>query len=150
MDEFLVETILKKDKVTSKIFLEAYARDELPSQPPFPSCFIINTDPRSKPGAHWLAVYYNERGYCDFFDSYGQPPDYFNLEKYINKTSRGWSFNRKRIQGDSDLCGVYAILFLIFRARDQLPIFYKQFSNNYSKNDKVIMDYLTNYKHKSL
>jgi hypothetical protein len=147
MDEFLVETILKKDKVTSKVFLEAFARDELPSKPPYPSCFIINTDPRSKPGSHWLAVFYNERGYCDFFDSYGQPPDYFKLEKYINKTSNGWSFNRKRIQVDSDLCRLYAILFLIFRAQDQLPIFYKQFSNNYSKNDKVIMDYLNNYKH---
>jgi hypothetical protein len=54
--ENLVEIILKKDKITRDIFLDAFARDELPKAPPYPSCFIINTDPRSRPGEHWLAI----------------------------------------------------------------------------------------------
>jgi hypothetical protein len=145
MDELLVEKILKKDVATKKIFLDAYARNELPVRPPYPSCFIINTDPRSKPGEHWLAVYYNRNGYVDFFDSYGHSPAFFNLENYLNKTSTGWSFNKRRIQGDSELCGLYAILFLIFRARDKSDFFFKQFSNNYEKNDKILYDQLKIY-----
>jgi hypothetical protein len=60
--EDLVEIILKKDKFTKDIFGGALACDELPVRPPFPSCYIINTDPRNKPGQHWLALYVNKNG----------------------------------------------------------------------------------------
>jgi hypothetical protein len=142
MDELLVEKILKHDKATRSIFMDAFARDELPAKPPYPSCFIFNTDPRFKPGQHWLSLYYDKNGYCDFFDSYGHSPEFFNLVTYLNKTSTGWRFNEKRIQGDSHLCGFYSILFLLFRARDKSHIFFKQFTNNYSKNDTIILKYL--------
>jgi hypothetical protein len=56
--ENTIEVILDKDAFTKKIFLGAFARDELPPNPPYPSCFIVNTDPRSQAGGHWLALYY--------------------------------------------------------------------------------------------
>ena len=116
--ENLVEIILKQDPYTSKIFLDAFARDELPKAPPYPSCFIINTDPRSLPGEHWLALFYNKNGYASFFDSYANSPDYFNLEQYIYNTSTGFDYNKKRIQGDSEYCGFYCILFLLYKSRN--------------------------------
>lgn len=136
--EDLVEKILKRDERTRKLFLGAFARDELPSQPPFPSCFIINTDPRDRPGAHWLAVHYNERGQADFFDSYAHDPSYFGLEAYIYRTSNGFCFNSKRIQGDFPFCGIYCILFLLYKCRGQENTFFNQFTKNLKQNDKLI------------
>ena len=140
MDENVIEIVLKKDKKTRPIFLGAFARDELPKSPRYPSCFILNTDPRSKPGEHWLAFYYSSNGFCEFFDSYGNPPSYYRLEEYITKTSKGWDYNRRRLQGMSDFCGFYAILFLLYRSRNKTIDFFKEFYSNNFKNDLKIFN----------
>lgn len=80
-----------------------------------------------------------------FFDSYAFPPSYYNLEEYINKTSQNWTFNKKRIQGSSEFCGIYCILFLIYKTRNQANIFFRQFSQNYTKNDEIIKKLFNNF-----
>jgi len=50
MYEFTIEKILTTDKKTSKIFLGAFAKDEVPEEFKFPACFIANTHARNKPG----------------------------------------------------------------------------------------------------
>ena len=136
--ENAVEAILNRDKITRKIFLGAFARDELPDKPPFPSCFIVNTDPRHLPGGHWLAIFYNSNGYCVFFDSYGHNPSYFDLENYLERTSNGWTFSKKRIQGSSEYCGFYSILFLLYKARNKDIQFFNFFNVNPNQNDAKI------------
>lgn len=138
MDEQLITKILKKDKKCSKIFLGVFARDELPKHPSYPSCFIFNTHPRSKPGEHWLALFYSENGFCQFFDSYGYPPSFYRLETYLTNTSTGWNYNARRLQGNSDFCGIYSILFLLYKSRNKTMQFFKEFYLNYSKNDRKI------------
>ena len=83
MIETALEEILKIDKDTKKIFLGVFARDELPKRVKYPSCFILNTQPRSQEGEHWLAIYFDHKRNCYFFDSYGNSPKYFGLDKYI-------------------------------------------------------------------
>jgi hypothetical protein len=56
INEDIIEEILERDSTTKKLFLGCFAKDELPAQPRFPSCFVFNTDPRHKPGRHWVAV----------------------------------------------------------------------------------------------
>lgn len=138
MDSIVIEKILKKDQKNRHIFLGVFAKDELPVITKFPSCFILNTDPRSKPGEHWLAIYYNKRGFCYFFDSYGNPPLYYNLNRYIANSSNGWTWNKQRLQGDSEYCGYYSLLFLLYISRNKLSEFYNEFYFNYYLNDKKI------------
>ena len=145
MLETALEEVLKTDSYTKKVFLGVFARDELPQDLKYPCCFIINTAPRSKPGEHWLALYYNHKGYCDFFDSYGMHPTFFNLENYLNKSSTQWSFNKKRIQGLSAYCGHYSILFLLFRSRNKLIDFFKNFDLNYIKNDRKLKNLINEF-----
>lgn len=139
MFENTVEEILKKDKHTKEIFLGAFARDELPKKPKHPSCFIVNTHPRSKPGEHWLALFYDDSGFATFFDSYGKQPAYYNLQSYLEETSKGWGWNKRRLQGSSNFCGFYAILFLLYRSRNKINQFFKEFYLNISKNDAKIL-----------
>jgi hypothetical protein len=92
--ENVVEEILNKDEFTQKIFLGAFARNESPNQPPYPSCFNVNTEPRSKSGGHWLALYYRNTGLCSFFDSYGNDPAFYRLQSYIQRTANFWLCNK--------------------------------------------------------
>jgi hypothetical protein len=85
MDELLIEKCMKRDHVLKKMFLGVFARDEIPTLKlnDFPFCFIVNTHPRKKKEEHWLAFYVDKFGFCDFFDSYGISPDFYNLKEYL-------------------------------------------------------------------
>lgn len=144
--ENVIEKILKKDEKTKKIYLGTYARDELPTNFNFPCCFILNTEPRESEGGHWLAFYYNSRGFCHFFDSFGNNPEYFNLKSFIQNSSNYWTWNKNRLQGSSVYCGYYCILYLLFISRDSEKSFFENFSlTNFDLNDfnitKLILKY---------
>ena len=136
MLETALETALKRDLFTNKLYGGVVARDELPIKVTYPSCFIINTRPRTNSGEHWLAVFYDKNGCADFFDSYGHHPSYFNLTTFLEKTSSSWSYNRRRIQVLSTHCGYYCLLYLFFRARMKSNKFFSFFSKNSLLNDK--------------
>lgn len=145
MLETAIEEILLKDEETKKIFMGVFARDELPLQPNYPGCLVFNTDPRNKKGQHWLCLFYDKNGSCDFFDSYGMPPENFNMLSYLNATSNSWNYNNKRIQGDSTYCGQYCILFLLFRVRSKAIDFFIGFDKNYKKNDLKLKQLLSKF-----
>jgi hypothetical protein len=85
MIETAIDEILSNETITNKIFLGVFARDELPFQPPYPSCLIFNTAPREHSGQHWFALYYDQNGKCNFFDPYGMPAVNFNMTSYLKK-----------------------------------------------------------------
>ena len=140
MYEFSIEKILTTDKITSKIFLGAFAKNEVPTKFKLPACFIANTQSRNKPGQHWLAFYYDVKGNCYFFDSYGRSPIYYNFENYIEKTAKSCYYSDNRIQGYSYICGLYCIFYLLFKARNKEKLFFSKFTKNLNKNDKYILN----------
>jgi hypothetical protein len=145
MLESTIEEILQKDKQTSQIFLGCFASDELPSEPKYPSCFVANTKPRNHAGEHWVAFYYNPYGTCHFFDSYAQKPSKYKFEKYLQKTAISYVYNQKRLQGFSDYCGHYCLLFLLFQSRNKGKKFFNKFSSNYFKNDNLIKKLINDF-----
>ena len=148
MLETALESALSKDEFTKKIYGGVVARDELPDKVSYPSCYIINTRQRTHSGEHWLAVFYDNKGQADFFDSYGHHPSYFNLTEFLDKTSSSWSYNHKRIQGLSTHCGYYCLLYLFFRARMKSNKFFTFFSKNSLLNDKKVDYYIDMFKKK--
>ena len=143
-----LEECLRLDTCTSKILGGVLARDELPSKVNYPSCYIINTKPRKHRGEHWLAFYFDEKGHADFFDSYGNPPDYFKLESFITKVSKSWSYNKIQVQGFSSHCGYYSLLYLLQRCRQKSNQFFAFFNKNYLLNDKKVDYYINLFKNK--
>jgi hypothetical protein len=117
-----------------------YARDELPKLDSFPCCFVLNTAKRSHPGKHWLAFYYDSKSVCNFFDSFGNDPEFFNLKSYISKNSDAVIWNKKPIQSfQSENCGYYCILFLILRSSGySMEKFCDLFYDLTFKNDEMI------------
>ena len=145
MLESVIDEVLKKDTQTRRVFLGVYARDELPEDLSYPCCLVFNTQPRSQRGQHWLAIFYDKNGNCDFFDSFAMPAANYSLVPYLERTSNTWVENKKRILGNSQYCGHYAILFLIFRVRSNSVKFFQAFSSNYSNNDKIIKTLIDKY-----
>jgi len=139
MDGLTIKKILESDQYTSKSFIGVYARNKLPQEfNKLPVCFVFNTQADNKKGEHWLACYIDENNSCEFFDSYGNKPNRFRLENYFNKTFAKWSQDNHQIQGFSEYCGYYCILFLLYRARNKLNLFYYEFKQNSFVNDKKL------------
>jgi hypothetical protein len=138
MDGISIAETLRKDSILSKIFIGVYSRDELPENFSYPTCFIINNKPKTHSGEHWLAFFYDSNKICYFFDSYANNPEYYDLTSYIQNSSSSWYFNKKRIQGNSNYCGLYCMLFLTFISRNKIKLFYDYFNENYENNDKKL------------
>lgn len=139
MLESKIETIINNDFITKKYFLGAFAFDELPVITRYPASFIVNTKPRNNEGEHWLALYFNQKKFCYFFDSYGFSPSYHKLLNYIKYYSIELNYNMKALQEmGSIVCGEYCIMFLFYITRNDLKSFYNNFSINVKKNDICI------------
>ncbi len=129
---------INKDIFCKSSFLGVFPRDRLLTIYRFPCSVILNTEPSYKEGEHWLAMYFTDKRQCEFFDSYGNAPTTYGLEKYIKLASSEWNYNKQRIQGDSSAsCGYYCIYFLLLKSRhfslnDVVGLFSK---TNFDLND---------------
>jgi hypothetical protein len=135
MYEQTIDNILQTDKNTNEIYLGTFAFNEKPAIRNYPTCFILNTKPRSMEGEHWLAFYFDKSKTCYFFDSYGNKPCFFKLQSYITKNSKNCFYNSKRLQGFEPYCGLYSIFFVLFAVHEKLDDFFSVFTDNYKKND---------------
>ena len=88
-------------------------------RPHYTAGLVVNTDPRQKPGEHWIAMYFPDVRGNEFFDSYGFPPVYYNDDFPRYSKNRGDTVrNKKTLQAlTSDFCGFYCIYYLYHRTR---------------------------------
>ena len=119
MNTAQITHVLHQDPVTRKEFCGVLPSDRLPQRVDRSPCgFIINTDPSTKPGTHWVAFYFPSEQKAEFFDSYGQPPEHYKhiAKDFLNK--HVWTFNTRKLQSAwSGVCGQYCIFYLCHRAR---------------------------------
>lgn len=80
------------------------------------SC-IVNTDPSSRPGQHWVAFFLAPHGKLEFFDSYGRPPTHFGFPLNSQMLEPAcFEYNTLSLQADStSVCGQYCLVFLFLR-----------------------------------
>ena len=106
---------MKKDCVIRQQYGDVCAADQLPMTIRYrPRIYIVNTDPRSKPGQHWTAFYFPRRGPAEFFDSLGHSPDHYHtrFKRVLLKNERRYKYNKIRVTGywNND---VWTILFIL-------------------------------------
>lgn len=92
-----------------------YCLDNLPSMPRYrPLSIIINTDPCSMPGEHWLALHLDIYGKGEYFDSFGLPPLHSEIRTFLSQNSpNGWTWSHTTYQSiDANTCGHYCALFI--------------------------------------
>ena len=90
MDTDELECILASDYYTNFTNGGVLAFDQLPRQiDSLPRLFIVNTDPSSLPGRHWVVIYFpNEecKEIAEYFDPLGNEP-HRSLEEYLLSTN---------------------------------------------------------------
>ena len=84
MDTIQILKILKK--AMGPNFVGVFPSDQLPEptkQKPFG--MVVNLDPSTKPGSHWVAIYVSEFNVSEYFDSYGFPPQIPSIKKFLSR-----------------------------------------------------------------
>ena len=136
MNTVQIKRLLRNEKIFKKVC----AFDQL-KKPVFPSAYVINSDPSSEPGEHWIAVYFDKCGRREYFDSYGLSPAFVGLESYMDTYSlAGWIYNCKTLQAlFSNVCGHYYVYYILFCCRGvPLNAIVSDFTSNLTENDRFI------------
>lgn len=117
--DFELEQMMDKDPN----FLGVISADEIPKLPLKKKLsFIINTDPRSKPGEHWTCCRIDatfDKSIC-FYDPFGEdPPSLFmkDIKSYVDEMKLPYMLKMKINQVknqdvNTDTCGFHCVRFL--------------------------------------
>ena len=142
----VITHILKSDPYTSKWF-QGYSTPDLPLPAIVrhkPALIVLNTDKSTGPGEHWCVVIINKNE-CEFFDSYGQSPEYYDFDVRFYDLCNTIYYNEFQIQGDLPTCGHHCLFFSFHRARG-IPV--KQIIQKYYsptdllKNDRMVFSFV--------
>jgi len=111
--------------------------------------FVINDDPDTMDGSHWVALYIKLSGknaWIEYYDSYGQKP-LPHVAQFIKKIKNALEsegikitlkINKHRLQKGNTECGMFAINFIIERLKGKCFECIK-------KNDKEVQVYRQKY-----
>jgi hypothetical protein len=118
-----------------------------------PRGYIINTDASQYSGTHWTALWISDGGVCEFFDSYGRSPSYYEREikliPYIeDRLGRIVKYNRKKLQHASTaVCGQYTVFFIFKKTKGcSMNDIVRPFdSRTPMENDKSVYEFVSEY-----
>ena len=76
-------------------FAEVFLSDLLPHSIAHACTVIINADPQTGKGSHWVAVQFQPKSSSAYyFDSYGMPPTLVPaIHEFIRRNCAGWDYN---------------------------------------------------------
>ena len=149
MNDIKINNILRRYRPARQIFGGVFGKNELENikVDKYPFSIISNESNFGSRGSHWICIYFNSSGDCDYFDSYGDSP-IKEIDAFINKHMRGTkTINKKQFQQfGSDVCGQYCIYFTVKRCQGYsmekcLSVFK---SENKLKNDTFVLEYVHN------
>ena len=135
-----IETVLYGD--CGEYFQGVYSMDTLPVEP---SLIVCNTDPSTKPGQHWIAIYVDKNRCGEYFDSFGRAPNK-HFTDYLNEHCRTWTFNKKQLQSIiSSFCGYYCCLYCMHRCRGiNMKTIVNLFTTDTAFYDSIVYGFIRN------
>lgn len=134
------------NSTSKQIFLNVYARNELPNSiPHYPCSLIINSDTSNLPGKHWTAIYVTKYKDAEYFDSLNHPPS-LDVALWMNRFSWKWKkVIPYSIQSPFSLqCGGYVLYYVNERPLKTLKNVLLPFSKDFYSNEQYIATYVKN------
>ncbi len=122
-------------------FIGVFPCDKLPQHRQ--GCMIVNEDPSTKEGSHWVAIFLLPNNQAEYFDSYGSTPRVQKIENYL----KGYDtmVNTKQVQSlFSTTCGQHCLYYLHNRCRG-LPYGFivDSYSTQQQENDEMVSDFMS-------
>lgn len=113
MNNRQISALLNSRPFTANVFRGVFPRDA--NVQPLAGAYIWNTDRSNRPGAHWVVTIVKRDGNNEYFDSYGLPPLFSELERFLGDS---YSYNSECFQQlFSSVCGHYCIYYITQYAR---------------------------------
>lgn len=140
-----IRRILSRDKRTRLTFRGVYACDQLPTNSPTSSLYVCNTDPSTRGGEHWLAIYIGVRREGEVFDSGGDiSPINNEIARFLNVNCNVWTRNTRVVQDPlSDACGYHTIFYSVYRCLGyNLDDILHMYTNNLMYNDWIVKEFV--------
>ena len=114
----LIDLCSRIDTDIKKYFRGVFSLDTVPDSismidPNKPNFLIFNTEPSTKPGAHWVGAFIDLQSDIVFIDSYDQSPHYYDLEDFFLEATGGdYITIGKKLQSDfTNVCAIYVLFF---------------------------------------
>ena len=138
-----IQEIVSQDKTVMLGFQGIRAADQLPKTLQMGQSIIFNASDSNEMGTHWLCLYQNNEETLEMFDSFGNPPEAYNLKGKLPHSNK-FIYNDRQLQGNSDVCGVYCMYYLFYKSRGHptTKIVNNLFSMDHNQNDRYLIDYI--------
>ena len=108
MNTIQLQKILEDYGKSKNFYYGVFPIDKLPSIEFYPSCLIINNQSSKQEGEHWLAIHFSNRGYCEFFDSFGKSPAFYGVLSYLKR------YAKNQVQQESNPIKCFTLLWTLF------------------------------------
>ena len=141
MNTLELSLAIEADEHMSKYCLGAMASNQLPRKiRQLPVGMILNLQPLSQKGSHWIAVFIDAEGFGEYFCSYGSKPAE-KFTSFLRNHCYDWTHNQKRVQGLlSSTCGQHCIFYLMLRCRGlTMPEIFARYSSDCDYNDEMVV-----------
>ena len=98
-------------------YIGVYARNTLPFYMGNNCGLIVNTDLSTENGTHWVAIFRDHDGFCEYFDPYGIPPQFDEFTEFLsNNSTIGIRVSQQQLQCvECVTCGYYCVEYIKFR-----------------------------------
>ena len=136
--------IIQSDPILSTSIKGVFAADQVPKYIR-KGGFIANTDDSNHTGKHWCAFFFDGLGRSEFYDSYGNGPEYYSkhFSLCLRTNSSAQRHNTIKLQNNySNVCGQYSLFYLIHRIRGQSMKDITETLINTRHADQFVYDYI--------
>lgn len=116
MNAHQIHSCLRKERLTSSSFRGVFPRDLLFKHgkvlPNRNNSYVCNTACKESPGEHWIAIYIDNEGIGEYFDSYGLFPNE-TFACFLESNCVSWTRSIIQLQNPlTTVCGQYCIFWL--------------------------------------
>lgn len=132
-----LEQYMLSDPYIKQYYGGVLAVDQLPIIVNKPEIYIVNTDPISKPGTHWVTLFVDT--ICEHFDSAGLPPRE-DFMTFLTLNGPSYIYNSNRVQHfKTNSCGLYCLFYSYFRCRGySFKKILEMFKDNLILNEMIV------------
>ncbi len=131
---------VNSDEEIKQKFIGVFPSDRLPKHRT--GCMIVNEDPHTQNGSHWVSIFLLPNNRAEYFDSYGSIPRVKRIKNYLKgfDTVR----NTEQLQSlFSTTCGQHCLFYLYNRCRGiGLATIIDSYSKQQHRNDEMVADFV--------
>ena len=146
MNSLELEQFLLTDTFTTHYFGGVIPADSLKNITPGDGkLYVVNTQPSSHPGLHWIVINNKSNTSIEFWDSLGQHPQKYGkyFMQYFNELD--YLYNTRRLQGWERTCGHFCLFYAFYRCREySMETIVNNFTLDIACNDIVVLNFVQN------